>query len=662
MDIFSDCFFEVLVIGGGTCGLAVTSRLLENCPGSIYTEDEHQRFHWLKQRGYKVNLINHNVSSRTQYKPTPQEKAWVPKTKFEAQDILVLDGVSDKFMGQWDNQFAACQIPFLRSPMFFHPDPVNVDGLVSYAHLQKREGPKDLKEIKNVVGKEYSKHQLKKLAKKNFKKKNPVPIAGYEKDSISHDKPGLIDINMRDWKDYYRPSTPLFHDFCHDIVDRYQIQDCIKKEEVVSIEYTQINVLGKNELGQGFVVKTASGKTFGCKICILACGHRGEKNYPIAPFTDPHFPEGSCHTTDLFSGKVKYLGQELINKPRASKSRTVVIVGGGLTSAQLANVAVNSGIENVHLLFRGNVKIKHFDFHLDWVTKYKNVKKSAFFIKDTDEERFQMIQDAREGGSVNPEYYKIIAKHAQNDRLNFMKYTTIQEQEWNDTTKTWWLKLKTNINDQVTETIIENVDYIYFATGITAKTESLDFLQPILKSHPAPIVCGLPCLTDNLQWNEEVPLFMLGKNASLKIGPASANLEGSRLGAERIGWYVQELKSQGKLDWRNGGDCQFCRHDSVGSAISGGLDDKLDRSSSDGLSDDSSDEVVELLDSQKSMEFVNPPKPTGIQISEEENKSQISSDSSDLPAVGHKRTYYETRLMLACNQLNWFSLLDETSE
>lgn len=248
-----------------------------------------------------------------------------------------------------------------------------------------------------------------------------------------------------------------------------------------------------------------------------------------------------------------------------------------------------------------------------------------------------------------------------NDRLNFMKYTTIQEQEWNDTTKTWWLKLKTNINDQVTETIIENVDYIYFATGITAKTESLDFLQPILKSHPAPIVCGLPCLTDNLQWNEEVPLFMLGKNASLKIGPASANLEGSRLGAERIGWYVQELKSQGKLDWRNGGDCQFCRHDSVGSAISGELDDKLDRSSSDDLSDDSSDEVVELLDSQKSMEFVNPPKPNGIQISEEENKSRISSDSSDLPA-GHKRTYYETRLMLACNQLNWFSLLDETSE
>lgn len=57
VQIEPDNFRAGIIIGGGTCGLAVASRLCENHPGSLFTEDEHQRFHWLKQRGHKTNKV-----------------------------------------------------------------------------------------------------------------------------------------------------------------------------------------------------------------------------------------------------------------------------------------------------------------------------------------------------------------------------------------------------------------------------------------------------------------------------------------------------------------------------------------------------------------------------------------------------------------------------
>lgn len=529
IDIPIDSFYPVIVVGGGTCGLAVTARLCEPFPGSLYTEDEHQRFHWLNQRGHKVSLIGRSLYKRENY--------------FKPEDILVLDAHGDKFVSAWDLQFAACQIPFLRSPMFFHVDPVDVDALVCFSHDKQDQ----LMEVKNVVGKEFLKHQAKRMQKKKM---------GAKKGAGSHhDRQGIVDINMRDWKDYYRPSTKLFREHCSDVISRYNLQDCVQHDEVALIEYKYIQA--GSETGQGFVITTRSGRIFGCKACIVASGHRGEINYPIAPFKDPQFPLGSCHTTHLFYRQVQFLGKELMEKPRESKQRSIVIVGGGLTSAQLAHVAVTKGVSKVYLLFRGAIKIKHFDFHLDWVTKYKNVKKSAFYIKDTDEERFDMIQEAREGGSVNPEYYKIITKHARDHRLNLCTHTQISEQEWDDETRTWRLVLKNS--ETMESTTLENVDYIYFATGITANIHSLDFLQPVMEAAPIKTVRGFPCLTDNLQWNEEVPLFMVGKNALLKMGPSLANLDGARLGADRVGWYLQDLLSRRGLDWTT---CECCNSDS----------------------------------------------------------------------------------------------------
>ncbi|PSK38721.1 hypothetical protein C7M61_002660 [Candidozyma pseudohaemuli] len=829
-DIHLENFFEVVIVGGGTCGLAVALRLCENAPGSIYTEEEHQRFHWLKNRGSRVSTIHKGMTKTLKY---------VAPTKLTAENILVLDALLDLFMGGWDNQFRSCQIPHLRLPMFFHPDPVNIDGMITYAHSTKRE--RDLMEIQNVVGKEYLKHQIKRTMKKK-QNKQPAVIGDQAGGSNrNHDRLGIVDINMRDWRDYYRPLTPFFRDFCNDLIDRYSLHNCVRKDEVVSMKYTDLHIFDRNYVEKGFVIKTESGKMYGCKTCVVASGHRGKVNYPICGLGEkkPSL-DASCHTTDIFYERVPFPHPRLVEKiqPEREKKRAglrgsrddsskkmpreeragmekmeekperekmeekpemeqkmdhlkaeamdvkkemaqndmakngmvqtdmvqkdmakaeaakvnspmepsltqavemtqediandlelkrskkkmarakemkekmamaeekkkqmaeekqamekaqmeesmekesmekqsmekmengmmesekqendesstgpslpkmgekagsvssmssissvenepsmkasmesdnsmenkasmesvksmenekpmaptsmekekpmtptsmkndpkmdigptdipsmdsksqpaestntmpkkprlklpttkphLVIIGGGLTSAQLAHVACLKGI-HVTLVLRGPVKIKHFDFHLDWVTKYRNVKKLAFYMLDTDEERAQLILDARGGGSINPEYHMKINKHQAAKRLLLMKYTTMENGQFDENSQMWNMDLVTREEGMEPKVTNVDADYVICATGILPDLHDLGFLDEIINDYPIDIVGGFPCLTDNLQWCEELPLYMVGKNASLRIGPTSANLDGARTGAERVGWKIQE--------------------------------------------------------------------------------------------------------------------------
>lgn len=598
-DILSDNFFEVIVVGGGTCGLAVAARLCEDTPGSIYTDDEHQRFHWLRKRGNKVSTLTKSMKKHSSY---------TAPLKLRGENILVLDAVADTFLGQWDNQFRSCQIPVLRSPMFFHPDPQTVDAMISYAHLHRRE--KELMEIPNVVGREYSKHQHKREMRKHC---NKCPAPTSTQKISNHDRLGIIDINMRDWRDYYRPSTKFFRDFCQDLIDRYNLGNCVRKDEVASIRYGDIHIYDQNVVRKAFVIATKSGQVYASASCVVASGHRGEINYPIggiskaAPLLDH-----ACHLTHIFNKDVQF------PHPGVPKNGHIVVVGGGLTSAQLAHVACLQGYK-VTLLLRGTMKIKHFDFHLDWVTKYKNVKKLSFYMLDTDEDRLQLILDAREGGLVNPEYYNHLNKHVSKGMLTIRKYSTIEEGELEN--EKWTLKVKERIVDDkvqfgkkgtkgkrkerrrsvekmekmekiekmektertecgvcdgshevsdsassksdssifdssVSDSSVSDsfspaftfssiqADYVCCATGIRANLAQLSFMAPILRDFPIDIVGGLPCLTDHLQWNEELPLFMVGKNASLRIGPTSANLDGARTCAERVGWKIQEDRAK----------------------------------------------------------------------------------------------------------------------
>lgn len=146
-----------------------------------------------------------------------------------------------------------------------------------------------------------------------------------------------------------------------------------------------------------------------------------------------------------------------------------------------------------------------------------------------------MMKTARNGGSITPRYVKILKQHAARHRVSIHPHTQITSHKYNPDTKTWSLTTDPPIPD------LPPIDFIYFATGARADVREMPLLSNINEQYPIEVKEGLPCLTDDLMWREDVPLFMTGRMAGLRLGPGAPNLEGARLGAERISWSLEEV-------------------------------------------------------------------------------------------------------------------------
>jgi NADPH-dependent glutamate synthase beta subunit-like oxidoreductase len=58
------------------------------------------------------------------------------------------------------------------------------------------------------------------------------------------------------------------------------------------------------------------------------------------------------------------LQPHLLRKIAAKKTTNIIVVGGGLTSAQIVEVAISAGVSKVWHIMRGRMKVKHFDVTL----------------------------------------------------------------------------------------------------------------------------------------------------------------------------------------------------------------------------------------------------------------------------------------------------------
>ena len=160
---FKNQIHDVIIIGAGPCGLAVATRLRESTPSALFTDAEHQRYHWIqrhKRRTAVVPTKGRAVNERRKNQKKPIHRYLESTSAKRAQSsILVLDSFSNSWMARWKALFCALEIKHLRSPLFFHPDPSDRDGLKAWAYAHGRE--KELIQLKGVVGKELTKHRMK---------------------------------------------------------------------------------------------------------------------------------------------------------------------------------------------------------------------------------------------------------------------------------------------------------------------------------------------------------------------------------------------------------------------------------------------------------------------------------------------------------------------
>lgn len=153
-------------------------------------------------------------------------------------------------------------------------------------------------------------------------------------------------------------------------------------------------------------------------------------------------------------------------------------------------------------------------------------------------ERLELIKQARGGGSITPPFHKVLQQHIQSGRLSLHTHTELQSKVYNSSSGQWRIEADPPIPN------LPPMDFIYYATGVQTDYTTLPFLQTLLKTHPVHGHGGLPCLTNDLTWREDVPLFVTGRLASLRLGPAGGNLGGARIGAERIAWSIMDYLQQ----------------------------------------------------------------------------------------------------------------------
>ena len=255
-------------------------------------------------------------------------------------DIKVLDSSGPNWLCSWSDNFAALGISHLRSPMFFHPCPRDRDGLLAFARETDR--CDECVEIANCVGQSMSKHRRKKKTAKG--------------QGIGTSTTAALEIDERDRKDYFTPSTVVFEDYCRDVVRRYDLEHVVDKAQVASIDYgpgDDFGLFHDSDSGASlFKVTTTAGDVKFAKIVVLAVGAGGSPCMPQKVSTAGQ--QGACHSTQL--PQRAFLSQSLVHKIAARLSTTVMVIGGGLTAAQIAPQCIEKGVKRVFMVMRSSLK------------------------------------------------------------------------------------------------------------------------------------------------------------------------------------------------------------------------------------------------------------------------------------------------------------------
>ncbi|TVP64557.1 MAG: FAD-dependent oxidoreductase [Leptolyngbya sp. LCM1.Bin17] len=307
---------------------------------------------------------------------------------------------------------------------------------------------------------------------------------------------------------YALPSTALFRDFCDSVIQRWDLADRVLGGTVQHLELCQQR--GR----QRFRLSLADGRQLVARRVVLA----------IAGGT-PQIPDWARQISQTYPSHRLRHSHHIDLRGLCLAGERILIVGSGLTSGHLALGATARGAQ-VIMMARRQFYAKLFDAEPGWLgPKYLK----GFQAEPSWSQRWQMIQQARNGGSVTPAMLLRLRRLERQGQLTFYEQCQVQRAEWKG--DAWQVHCLTGGEHGCLTHL--PIDRIWLATGSQLNVEHWPLLADVRANYPMAIINGLPVLDHHLRW-PGCNLWIMGGAAALQLGPVARNLFGGRLASDRI--------------------------------------------------------------------------------------------------------------------------------
>ncbi len=293
---------------------------------------------------------------------------------------------------------------------------------------------------------------------------------------------------------YGIPSTIAFRTFCRDLIERHDLEGLVERGRAVGLERD----------GRAVRVVLEHRALTADRVVVANDPHR--RTLPPWVAALPPLPVHQlAHSADVDLRTAVLDGEH------------IGVVGGGLTAAHLALGAVKRGA-TVTWLTRRPVTERMFDVEPGWLGP---LQLEGFHAEPDPHRRRAMATAARGGGSVPPWIVPAIEQARAAGRLSTASTAGIT----GGTLDGGRLTLAG------TDVTVAPLDRLWLATGTTADLAGARALHAVC--HDTPTVEGLPVTGPDLRLGPW-PVHVMGRLATLALGPAAGNLWGARQGARAI--------------------------------------------------------------------------------------------------------------------------------
>lgn len=307
---------------------------------------------------------------------------------------------------------------------------------------------------------------------------------------------------------YQSPGTALFDDFCDAVIGEYELDDAVTAGTITDID------------PDGTVAWTDTSRTSRTS----RAGRIVIASNPLAPVVPTELRRRSSDH-DL-AGRHPHpdaVHAAQVDPALVRPDEHVVILGGGLTAGHLACSAVARG-GRVTLLTRRPLVEREFDTDPGWLGP-RHMQR--YLATDCLTSRARLAAEARGGGSMPGWMLARLTAAERAGSLSHRVQPTAASSEPRTTEA---------VVGAVVEAVVElDADHLWCATGWTLATTCDPVLGPLVGATACDTVGELLVLGPRLELpRTAVPVHVVGRPATLQLGPTAGNLAGARRAADLI--------------------------------------------------------------------------------------------------------------------------------